>query len=152
MGQFVVFVVLIGVFFVGLFFKLLCFYFIVIGVSFGLIYLFVVNKWELDGLFEELFKIFELFGFGVFYCFENRIFYLFVFIDDNFYYLDEIFKFLEECFKMFIENIICDFICLWYKDVGEGEDFIFEIREFLEMLCMEGYRCVLQIDFYYLVE
>ena len=63
MGQFVLFVVLIGVFFAGLSFKSLCLYFIVTGVSFALTYLFVANKWELDGLFEELFKILELFGF-----------------------------------------------------------------------------------------
>lgn len=152
MGQFVVFVVLIGVFFAGLSFKSLCLYFIVTGVSFGLTYLFVANKWELDGLFEELFKILELFGFGAPHRLENRIPYSSAFTDDNFYHLDEIPKPLEECFKTLIENIIRDFIRSWYKDVGEGEDFIFETRESLEMLCMEGYRRATQIDSHYLVE
>lgn len=127
MGWFVVFVVFIFVFFVGFLFKLLFFFVIFVSVSFGLMYFFFINKWGLDGLFEELFKIVELFGFGVFCCLENRIFYLFFYIDGGFCSFSEILKFLEECFKMLIDNIICDFICIWYYNVGEGEYFIFEM-------------------------
>ncbi|PFX34399.1 uncharacterized protein LOC111325244 [Stylophora pistillata] len=152
MGWFVVFVVLIGVFFAGLSFKSLCLYFIVTSVSFGLTYLFVTNKWGLDGLFEELFKILELFGFGAPHRLENRIPYSPPFTYGYYHHQDEIPRRLEECFKKLIENIIRDFIRSWYKDVGEGEDFISETRDSLEMLCLEGYRRASQIDSHYMIE
>ena len=152
MGWFVVFVVLIGLFFAGLSFKSLFLYVIVTSVSFCLTYVFLTNKWGLDGLFEELFKIFELFGFGVPHRLENRISYSSFFTTGSFHYLDEIPKPLEECLKKLIENIIRDFIRTWYENVGHGEHFISETRESLEMLCLEGYRRASQIDSHYLIE
>ena len=152
MGWFVVFVVLISVFFAGFSFKSLFLYVILASACFGLTRFFLTNKWGLDGLFEELFKIFELFGFGAPHRLENRISYSSFYTDGGFRSLNEIPKPLEECFKKLIENIIRDFIRTWYHNVGEGERFISETRESLEMLCLEGYRRASQIDSHYLIE
>ncbi|KAJ7323393.1 Sorting nexin-19 [Desmophyllum pertusum] len=152
MGWFVVFLVLISLFFAGFSFKSLILYVILAGSSFGVTYLFLSNKWGLDGLFEELFKIVELFGFGVPHRLESKISYSSFFTDGGFRSLDEIPKPLEECVKKLIGNIIRDFIRTWYENVGEGEYFISETRESLEMLCLEGYRRASQIDSHYLIE
>ena len=142
----------ISVVFAGFSFKSLFLFVILASVSFGLTHLFLTNKWGLDGLFEVLFKIVELFGFGVPHRLENRISYSSFYTDGGFRSLNEIPKPLEECFKTFIENIIRDFIRTWYHNVGEGEHFISETRESLEMLCLEGYRRASQIDSHYLIE
>lgn len=152
MGWFVVFLVLISLFFAGFSFKSLILYVILASSSFGVTYLFLSNKWGLDGLFEELFKIVELFGFGVPHRLESKISYSSFFTDGGFRSLDEIPKPLEECLKKLIGNIIRDFIRTWYENVGEGEHFISETRESLEMLCLEGYRRASQIDSHYLIE
>ena len=152
MGWLVVFVVVISVFFAGFSFKSLFLFVILASVSFGLTHFFLTNKWGLDGLFEELFKIVELFGFGAPHRLENRISYSSFYTDGGFRSLSEIPKPLEECFKALIENIIRDFIRTWYHNVGEGDDFISETRESLEMLCLEGYRRASQIDSHYLIE
>lgn len=152
MGWLVVFVVFISVFFAGFSFKSLFLFVILASASFGLTRLFLTNKWGLDGLFEVLFKIVELFGFGVPHRLENRISYSSFYTDSGFRSLNEIPKPLEECFKTLIENIIRDFIRTWYHNVGEGEHFISETRESLEMLCLEGYRRASQIDSHYLIE
>ena len=152
MGWLVVFVVFISVFFAGFSFKSLFLFVILASASFGLTRLFLTNKWGLDGLFEVLFKIVELFGFGVPHRLENRISYSSFYTDGGFRSLNEIPKPLEECFKTLIENIIRDFIRTWYHNVGEGEHFISETRESLEMLCLEGYRRASQIDSHYLIE
>ena len=96
--------------------------------------------------------MFELFGFGAPHRLENRISYSSFYTDGGFRSLNEIPKPLEECFKKLIENIIRDFIRTWYHNVGEGERFISETRESLEMLCLEGYRRASQIDSHYLIE
>ena len=152
MGWFVVFVVFISVFFAGFSFQSLFLYIILASVSFGLTHFFLTNKWGLDGLFEELFKIVELFGFGAPHRLENRISYSSFYTDGGFRSLKEIPKPLEECFKRLIENIVRDFILTWYRDVGVEERFISETRESLEMLCLEGYRRASQIDSHYLIE
>ena len=152
MGWFVVFVLFISVFFAGFSFKSLLLYVILASASFGLTHFFLTNKWGLDGLFEELFKIVELFGFGAPHRLENRISYSSFYTDGGFRSLNEIPKPLEECFKRLIENIIRDFILKWYHDVGEGERFISETRDSLEMLCLEGYRRASQMDSHYLIE
>ena len=152
MGWFVVFVVFISVFFGGFSLKSLFLYVILVSVSFGLTHFFLTNKWGLDGLFEELFKIVELFGFGAPHRLENRISYSSLYTDGGFCSLKEIPKPLEECFKRLIENIIRDFILTWYCDGGVGERFISETRDSLEMLCLEGYRRASQIDSHYLIE
>ena len=152
MGWFVVFAVLISLFFAGFSFKSLILFVILAGSSFGVTYLFLSNKWGLDGLFEELFKIVELFGFGVPHRLESKISYSSFYTDGGFRSLDEIPKPLEECLKKLIGNIIRDFIRTWYENVGEGEHFISETRESLEMLCLEGYRRASQIDSHYLIE
>lgn len=152
MGWFVVFVVFISVFFAGFSFKSLFLYVILASASFGLTHVFLTNKWGLDGLFEELFKIVELFGFGVPHRLENRISYSSFYINGGFRSLNEIPKPLEECLKKLIENIIRDFIRTWYQNVGERERFISETRDSLEMLCLEGYRRASQIDSHYLIE
>lgn len=152
MGWLVVFVVFISVFFAGFSFKSLFLFVILASVSFGLTHFFLTNKWGLDGLFEELFKIVELFGFGAPHRLENRISYSSFYTDGGLRSLSEIPKPLEECFKTLIDNIIRDFIRTWYHNVGEGEHFISETRESLEMLCLEGYRRASQIDSHYLIE
>lgn len=152
MGWFVVFAVLISVFFAGFSFKALFLYVIFASVSFGLTRFFLTNKWGLDGLFEELFKIVELFGFGAPHRLENRISYSSFYTNGGVRSLNEIPKPLEECFKKLIENITRDFIRTWYRDVGEGERFISEARESLEMLCLEGYKRASQIDSHYMIE
>ncbi len=152
MGWFAVFLVLISVFFAGFSFKSLFLYVILASTSFGVTFLFLTNKWGLDGLFEGLFKIIELFGVGVPHRLENRISYSSFYTDGGFRSLDEIPKPLEECLKKLIANIIRDFIRTWYQNVGEGERFISETRESLEMLCLDGYRRASQIDSHYLIE
>lgn len=152
MGWFAVFVLLISVFFAGFSFKSLFLYVILSGISFGFTFLFLTNKWELDGIFEGLFKIVELFGVGVPHRLENRISYPSFYTNDGFSSLDEIPKPFEEGLKNLIANIIRDFIRSWYQNVGEGERFISETQESLEMLCLEGYRRASQIDSHYLIE
>lgn len=152
MGWFVVFVVFISVFFAGFSFRSLFLYVILASASFGLTHIFLTNKWGLDGLFEELFKIVEFFGFGAPHRLENRISYSSFYTDGGFRSLNEIPKPLEKCFKRLIENIIRDFILTWYHNVGEEKRFISEARESLEMLCLEGYRRASQIDSHYLIE
>lgn len=152
MGWFVVFAVLISVFFAGFSFKALFLYVIFASVSFGLTRFFLTNKWGLDGLFEELFKLVELFGFGAPHRLENRISYSSFYTNGGLRSLNEIPKPLEECFKKLIENITRDFIRTWYRNVGEDERFISEARESLEMLCLEGYKRASQIDSHYLIE
>ena len=152
MGWLVVFVVLTCLFFVGYSLKSLFIYLLFAGVSLGFTYLFLTNKWGLDGLFEEFFKAVELFGFGAPHRLENRICYSSLYTNGVFNSLDEIPKPLEEGLKKLIENIIRDFIRTWYENVGEGEHFVSEIRDSLEMLCLEGYKRASQIDSHYLIE
>ena len=103
-------------------------------------------------MFEEFFKVVELFGFGAPHRLESRIAYSSLYTDGGFNSLDEIPKPLEESLKKLIANIVRDFICTWYKNVGQGEHFISETRESLEMLCLEGYKRASQIDSHYLIE
>ena len=152
MGWLLVFVVLSCLFFIGCSLKTLLIYILLVGVSYGFTYLFIINKWGLDGLFEEFFKAVELFGFGAPHRLENRIGYSSFYSNGSFNSLDEVPKAVEEGFKKLIDNIIRDFIRTWYENVGEGELFISETRDALEMLCLEGYKRGLQIDSHYLIE
>ena len=152
MSWWVVFVVLSCLFFVGCSLKSLFLYLIVVGTSLGFTHLFITNKWGLDGLFEEFFKAVELFGFGAPHRLENRIAYSSFYTNGGFNRLEEIPKPLEEGLKKLIENIIRDFIRTWYENVGEGEHFISDTRESLEMLCLEGYKRASQTDSHYLIE
>lgn len=152
MGWLVVFVALTCLLFVGCYLKTFFLYLIFAGTSFGFTYLFLSNKWGLDGLFEEFFKVVELFGFGAPHRLESRIAYSSLYVDGGFHSLEEIPKPLEESLKKLIANIIRDFICTWYKNVGQGEHFITETRESLEMLCLEGYKRASQMDSHYLIE
>ena len=152
MGWLVVFVVLTCLFFVGCSLKSLFLYLLLAGASLGFTHLFLTNKWGLDGVFEGFFKAIEVFGFGAPHRLENRIAYSSFYTDGGFNSLEEIPKPLEEGLKKLIANIIRDFIRSWYENVGEGEHFISETRESLEMLCLEGYRRASQIDSHYLIE
>ena len=152
MGWLSVFFVLACLFFVGCSFKTLFLYVIITGLSFGLTSLFVTNKWGLDGFFEEMFKVVELFGFGVPLRLESRIAYSSLYTDGGSDTLEELPKPLEEELRKFLANIIRDFIRTWYEDVGRGDHFIAETQELLEILCIEGYKRASQIDSHYLVE
>lgn len=152
MGWLVVFVVLICLFFVGFSIKSFFLYLALAGISFGFAYLFLSNKWGLDGLFEEFFRAVELFGFGAPHRLDSRIAYSSFYTDGGFNSLEEIPKPIEEGLKRLIANIIRDFIRTWYENVGEGEHFIAETRESLEMLSLEGYKRASQIDSHYLME
>lgn len=152
MGWLSVFFVLACLFFVGCSFKTLFLYVIITGLSFGLTSLFLTNKWGLDGFFEEIFKVVELFGFGVPLRLESRIAYSSLYTDGGSDTLEELPKPLEEELRKFLANIIRDFIRTWYEDVGRGDHFIAETQELLEILCIEGYKRASQIDSHYLVE
>ena len=148
----VVFVVLTCLFFVGCSIKSFFLYLALACISFGFAYLFLSNKWGLDGLFEEFFRAVELFGFGAPHRLESRIAYSSFYTDGGFNSLEEIPKPIEEGLKKLIANIIRDFICTWYENVGEGEHFITETRESLEMLSLEGFKRASQIDSHHLIE
>ena len=152
MGWLLVFVVLSCLFFIGCSLKTLLIYIFLVSISYGFTYLFIINKWDLDGLFEEIFKAVELFGFGAPHRLENRIGYSSFYSNGSFNSLEEVPKALEEGFKKLIDNIIRDFIRTWYENVGEGKLFISETRDSLEMLCLEGYKRGSQIDSHYLTE
>lgn len=107
------------------------------GLIFCFIYFFFSNKWGFDWLLEEFFKVVELFGFGIFFWLES-----FFYMDGGFDRFEEFFKFLEEELRKLIVNIICDFIWIWYENVGKGEYFIVYIWELFEVLCLEGYKWV----------
>ena len=152
MGWILVFFLLACIFFVGCSFKTFLLYVIITGLSFGLTCLFVSNKWGLDGLFEEIFKAVELFGFGVPLRLESRIAYSPLYTDGGSETLEELPKPLEEELRKLMANIIRDFIRTWYEDVGKGDHFIAETQELIEILCIESYRRASQIDSHYLVE
>ena len=152
MGWLVVFFVLACLFFVGCSFKTLFLYVVITGLSFGLTCLFVTNKWGLDGFFEEIFKVVELFGFGVPLRLESRIAYSSLYTDGGSDTLEELPKPLEEELRKLLANIIRDFIRTWYEDVGRGDHFVAETQELLEILCIESYKRTSQIDSHYLVE
>ena len=147
MGWLLVFFVLACIFFVGCSLKSLFVYILLSGLTFCLTHLFLSNKWGLDRVLEEFFKVAELFGFGTPLRLESSFY-----TDGGSDRLEELPKPLEEELRKLIANIIRDFIRTWYENVGKGEHFIVHTRELLEVLCLEGYKRASQVDSHYLVE
>ena len=120
-----------------------------IGSGFWLTKTFLRSRWDVDWYFEKLFQAFEHFGCGTPHRLDRMPLASFT---DGYTMLDEIPRPLEESIRRLIDNIVRDFILVWYDDVAKGESFVDECRRLLEILSVEVYRRSSQIDTHYLIE
>ena len=130
----------------------MCLHVIFTGISFCVTYFFLTKEWELDFVFDFVFKLLELFGFGTPHRLDSHLPCSSLYASGGYNSLQEIPKPLEESLKKLLNNIIRDFICSWYSDVGEEESFTDDTRRAMEKLCVEGYVRASQIDSHYLLE